>query len=98
MLLLVIFLIGEIEMATDFNMVRVLKERMGDEVKKAVTEQLVKDELREYEKKLRDKIKPLVEKISFKGIESMKDAMRMREELHVFLHWEGEDKPVTKEI
>lgn len=82
---------------TSLNMMELLEAGLEREVKKAVTEELVKKEMAEFEEKLREQIKPLVNEISFKGIESMKDMMRLREELHVYLHWDEAD-PVTKEI
>jgi len=81
----------------NLNMVELLKTGLEREVKKAVTEEIVKKEMVDFEAKLREQIKPLVNKVSFNGIESMKDMMRLREELHVYLHWD-EAEPVTKEI
>jgi phage host-nuclease inhibitor protein Gam len=82
---------------TNLNMVELLKAELEREVKRAVTEELVKKEIAEFEARLREQIKPLVNEISFKGIKSIKDWMRLREELHVYLHWDGAN-PVTKEI
>ena len=82
---------------TSLNMVELLKAGLEREVKKAVIEEIVKKEMVEFEAKLREQIKPLVNEISFKGIESVKDMMHLREELHVYLHWD-EAEPVAKEI
>lgn len=70
-----------------FNMVRILRDTMEIEVKKAVTESLVQTELASFEKKIRAKIEPLVKEISFTGIDTLKDNLNIRDELHVFLHW-----------
>ena len=83
---------------TSLNIIELLEAGLEREVKKAVTEELVKKEMAEFEAKLRNQIKPLVNEISFKGIETMKDMMRLRDELHVYLHWDSEDNPVTKKI
>lgn len=82
----------------DLNMLTLLKKGLAVEVKKAVTEELVKEEMASYEVRLRAKIKPLIERISFKGIESIRDAMKMRDEVHVFLQWDDGSKPVAKEL
>ena len=79
------------------NMVELLRAGLEEEVKKAVTEEIVKIEMAEFEERLREKVRPLVNEISFRGIESMKDMLRLREELHVYLHW-NDDEPVTKKI
>ena len=81
------------------NMVELLKAGLEDEVKKVVTERLVREQLKAYEKELRGIIKPVVESVSFKGIESIKDHMRLREELHVYLHWDDEQQTqVTRKV
>ena len=78
-------------MANDsLNMVNIVRDRLGAEIKSEVTEALVRDELKEYEIKLRELIKPKVEKLVVTGVESMKDMMRLREELHVFIRWNDE--------
>ena len=79
------------------NMVELLKAALEEEVKKVVTEEFVREEITRLEAIVRGQIKPIVNSVSFKGIESMKDAMRLREELHVYLHWDDEDQAV-KEI
>ena len=74
----------------NLNMVQLLKDGLEKEVKKVVTEKLVKEQMKEYEQTLRATIKPIIERVSLKGIESIKDAMRIREELHVYFHWDEE--------
>jgi len=81
------------------NFISLAKSGLEKEVKKAITEQMVREQLKEYEVKLRETIKPIVESVAFKGVEGLKDAMRLREELHVFLHWDDEQETqVTREI
>ena len=83
-------------LSTELNMVTVFKDRIHHEVKKGVTDRLVKEELARYETKLRPLVKAMVDKVSFKGSEMLKDDMRMRTELHVFLKWDGEEDAETK--
>ncbi len=79
-------------MATNLNMVELLRAGLEREVKHAVTEEIVKEQLEQFEASIRERIKPIVNSISFKGIESTKDAMRLRDELHVYLHYGDEVK------
>lgn len=79
-------------MANSLNMVELLRAGLEKEVKHAVTEEIVKEQLEQFEASIRERIKPIVNSISFKGIESIKDAMRLREELHVYLHYGDEVK------
>lgn len=81
----------------DLNVVSILKDKLEKEVKKAITEAIVKEELRSYEDKIRKKIPLVVEGISFKSVENIRDLVRMRNELHVFLHME-ENKDVVRKI
>ena len=85
--------------SNDFNMIEVLRQRLEIEVKKKITEELVSQELARYEKRLRTTIKDTVDKVTFDGIESMRDMLQARDELHVYLHWkeeEGSDTRVMK--
>jgi len=78
-------------MSRDLNFVSLLGAGLEEAVREAVTEKAVSKHLKEYEVQLREMIRPLVESICFKGIDRMKDHMRLRDELHVYLHWDGED-------
>lgn len=82
----------------DLNMVSILKNTLEKEVKKAITEAIVKEELQSYEDKIRKKISLIVEEISFKHIERVKDFIHMRDELHVFLHTEENNKDIIRKL
>jgi len=77
-------------MSTNLNMVELLRAGLEEAVKKAVTDRLVNEQLKEFEDKIRETIKPIVNSISFSGIKSIRDAMRLRDELHVYLHYDDE--------
>ncbi len=72
------------------SMIAILRKGLEDRVKHVVTEQLVKEELDRFEVKLRERIESMVNKVSFDSIDSVHDALALRDELHVFLHWEDE--------
>ena len=75
-----------------FNMIEILKRSLESEVKKVLTESLVSDQLARYEEELRGKLKPMVDEISFSVIKGIKDYAMMRDEVHVFLKWDDEQK------
>ena len=75
---------------TRLNMVAILKESLEREIKEIVTERLIKELLEDFEVKARKEIKPLVDRISLKGIDSVKNMLHVREELHVFMHWDDD--------
>ncbi len=82
----------------NLNMVELLKAQLQKEVGLIIVEEIVAVELKAFEEKLRERIKPLAEKITFGKVERMKDLMRVRDELYVYLHWEDEEKPVVEKI
>ncbi len=82
----------------DLNMVELLRKGLADEVKKTVTEKIIANELKGFEVKIRPHVKSLVDGVSFKGIQHLKDLMHLRDELHVFIHWDDEDKPRSQEV
>jgi hypothetical protein len=77
-------------------MVAILKAGLEVKVKEELTRVLMKDPLAEYERTLRTTIEPIVESLSFKYIEQIRDFQALREELRVFIKWEGKEA-VTKE-
>lgn len=77
------------------NAINLIQEGLEREVKKTLTESVVKKQLEEFEAKLREQIKPLINEITFKKIERLEDYMLMRDELRVLISWNDEE-PVTK--
>ena len=83
----------------ELNMVELLRNGVEAKVKKVITDKLVSEQLRAYEKELRKTIKPMVEDISFKEIKKVTDLMRLRDEVHVYLHWGDEQQTqVTRRL
>ena len=83
----------------ELNMVEMLRNGVEAKVKEVVTDKLVAEQLKTYEEELRKTIKPMVENISFKEIKKVADLVRLRDEVHVYLHWDDEQKTqVTRKV
>jgi len=65
-----------------------MKEEIEANIRKTLTDEVVAEELARYGEKLRATIKPLVDSITIKRIEQMKDALQMSEDLHIVMHWD----------
>jgi len=75
----------------DFNLVNILRIHLKERLHQVLEDTLVKDELKEYEKKLRPLIRSQIKKITLGTVEGYRDNMHMRDEIHVFCHWEDKD-------
>lgn len=69
------------------NFVILLQKSLEAEVKKVVVDLIVEEETKKFEDQLRDKIKDLVEKVSFKHFESIKDLYTLRDEVRLVIEW-----------
>lgn len=74
----------------EHNMLKVMEQHLEKIVKETITENLVKEATAEFQKRFRENLKPLVDNITMGKIEHMKDVMRMREEIHVYVHHKDE--------
>jgi len=81
---------------TNLNMITLLKEGLEREIKGVVVDSIVKEQVEQFERTIRERIKPIVNSLSFDSIEHIKDFSRMRDELHVYLHYgdETEEKKI----
>lgn len=83
-------------MATEINHVEVLRRHLESEVKKTITERLVKDQLNAYEIHLRAIIRGIVDKISFEHIDKSLNVMEAREEYSLWIKWNDEERKLIK--
>ena len=83
-------------MATQtINHVEVLQRFLEIEVKKTITENLVKKQLEEYEKELRSTIREIVDQVSFEHITKFHSVEHAREEYALWIKWNDEEKKLT---
>ncbi|MDH5184509.1 MAG: hypothetical protein OEX12_11535 [Gammaproteobacteria bacterium] len=78
----------------NYDIADILKQGLLVRIKQTFTEQVVQKELDEFEKRLRETVKPIVEGITIEQIDHIKDVLSMTEDLHIKLHWK--DEPFNK--
>lgn len=76
----------------EHNFMEAIKRDLERSIKDAVLNDLMKQQLAEYEEKIRPIIREHVEKLTFDGIYKMNDMMHLRDELQLYLHWNDEEK------
>jgi len=74
----------------DFNFINLLKAGLEPQIKKEITEIIIKEQMELFEKSLRNKVKDEVERLSFEKIDRMQDAMHLRDELRIFIKFSDE--------
>ena len=75
----------------EYNMIEIPKRRLQVDIQSILTEKIVKEELEAFEKKLRPIVEAETKKIVIDRIESLRDAMRMRDEVKVYVEFKGDD-------
>jgi len=80
------------------NAIEMIKSSMEAKVKEVITERIVKEQLAIFEKDLRDRMKPMVNGLVFDLIENVQDFYNLRDELHVFITFNGDEegKPIQE--
>lgn len=84
-------------MAISLNSIDLIKDSLTVYLKEHLTEDLIKMQLKEYEKQLRPIIEKQVNKVTLDGINKMRDFLEFRDELRVYLSWDG-DEPILKDF
>ena len=79
----------------EHNFIEAIKRDLERAIKESVTEDLVKQQLAEFEEKIRPVIRERVNQLTFDGIYKMNDVMNLRDELQLYLHW-NDDPQMTK--
>lgn len=83
-------------MAIELNMVSMLKQSLERKVKEAVINKIVQEQTETFEATLRARLEAEFEKLTMQGIENVHDFRRMRDELHIFMHWNGSESNIGK--
>ena len=79
-------------MSNKLNFIRLVETQLADVVKSEIEESLLREIMSEFEAKASEIIKRHVSQISFDSVESMRDYAQIRDELHVYLHY-NDDEP-----
>jgi polyphosphate kinase len=81
-----------------FNMVNLLKTGLQDAIKSVLTEELVRDEMKEHEAKFRETIAPLIERITVGEVSNFNDIQNMRSELEIYISLDGKKPTKPTEV
>ena len=80
----------------EYNMILMLNRGLGDAIKTVVEDDIVKQQLKEFEAKLRPIVKEEVEKLTFESIDKaygdLEGMMTLRNELRVYISWSDDEK------
>ena len=79
-------------MSKDYNFVKLVESQLADVVKSEIEKSILKEIMRDFESKAGEIIKRHVSQISFDAVKSMSDMARLREEIHVYVHY-SDDEP-----
>ena len=71
----------------DSNVFTLAKKQIEFEIKRTVTERILKEELKHIEEELRPLIEEQVERISIAAIDNIRDMQKLRDEYKVFVEW-----------
>ena len=74
------------------DFVSMAKEQLTQYIKEDLIDDLVKNELIDYENKIRPIIESEIEKVTLKGISNFRDMLEMRDEYRVYMKWDENDK------
>ncbi len=72
-----------------------LKCGLDHKLKEELTENFVRDKVSQFEKDLRQTIKPMVEQITVEKIETFRDHLKMMDEVSVFFGWKEVNKDAS---
>jgi len=67
------------------NVVELIRRGLSESLKEVLTEELVADELASFEVRLRETIKPTIERVSLEHVDRVVDMMSVRDELNVHI-------------
>jgi hypothetical protein len=80
----------------EYNMILMLNRGLGDAIKTVVEDDIVKQQLKEFEAKLRPIVKEEVEKLTFESIDKaygdLEGMLTLRNELRVYISWSDDEK------
>jgi len=72
---------------TDTAFIELLSAGLDKEVQSTLTENYITEKVKLFEEELRETIKPIVESISTKKIEQIRDYMEMTDKVMVMFNW-----------
>ena len=80
------------EIQKEHNFIEAIKRDLERAIKETLLEDLVNEQLAEFEEKIRPVIRERVDQLTFDGVHKMNDFMQLRDELTLYMHWNEEPK------
>lgn len=74
------------------NFIEIVKRDLEGAIKETVIEDIIKQQLIEFEEKIRPLVKAQVAELSFKGMAKVREHMALRDEFVLYLEWNGNEK------
>ena len=84
-------------MANNYNLMKLVENQLADIVRSELEERVLEQVVAEFEQNAREIVKKHVNKFSFDAVESMKDMCRVREEVHMYVHYK-DDETIEKKL
>ncbi len=77
--------------SNEHNFMKLVESQLADIVKSEIEKSLLREIMSEFEVKASEVIKRHVSKISFDAVESMRDYAQIRDEIHMYIHYNDEE-------
>ncbi len=78
--------------SNEHNFMKLVESQLADIVKSEIEKSLLREIMSDFESRAGEIIKRHVSKISFDAVKSMSDMARIREEIHMYIHY-NDDEP-----
>jgi hypothetical protein len=79
-------------MSDDYNFAKLVESQLADIVKSEIEKSILREVMSDFESRASEIIKRHVSQISFDAVKSMSDMVRLREEIHMYVHY-NDEKP-----
>lgn len=74
------------------NFIEICKRDLEGAIKEVIIEDIIKQQLIEFEEKIRPEVKARVATLSFEGMAKMREHMSLRDEFVLYLQWNDGEK------
>ena len=78
------------------NAIQILKLHLEKRVKRAITEQIIKERLKAYEGELRKIMAETLNEITFDIIENFRDFSGLKDEYNLWIKWNDKEKQLIE--
>ncbi len=83
--------------SNEHNFMNLVESQLADLVKDELEERILNKLVSEFKENAREVVKEHVNKLSFDAVESMRDVSKLRDEIHMYLHYK-DDESIEKSL